>query len=129
MKPPSLSWQIVTVIGMLLTTVVILFWLGAELAGIGSIALLILGALGFSVAQGAATKDLANGNLAAQRKAFEDLQKQYADDMARKDNQMALERAAFQQQLAAVHAKTVTLATMVPPEASGVVADGLASSK
>lgn len=126
MKDKLNGWHIVA---LALIGALLIGWLVHEGETLGVIitgVLGILGALGYSIAQGAATKELANGNLAEQRKAYAELQKQHAEDMARKDNQMAMERAAFQQQLAQVHGQTVALAAKLPPsEAGEVVTSGL----
>lgn len=116
MKNPLNGWQVVTLVGMVLATMVALVWMGQTLGAIASVGVVILAALGYNVSQTAATKDLANGNLAAMRDQLAEKDKQYAEDMARKDNQMAMERAVFQQTLAQAHAQTVSMAAALPPD-------------
>lgn len=110
------GWHVVSLVFIMCTTLVLLVALGQELGAIASLGVMILSVLGFSAAQNyknnavsseqlGQVKELANGNNAALR-----------EEMARRDEAHAAERAIWIAQLQAAHDREVAYAAMVSPE-------------
>lgn len=110
------GWQIVTLLGMLLATIVGLVAMGQELGAIISVSVLIASALGVNIATNVAqnslnseklgqVKDLANGNNQALREEIAAIRAQHAD-----------ERAELLRQVQESNNRAVQLAAMIMPD-------------
>lgn len=106
------GWQVVILVGMVLTALVVLVKMGQGLGAIVGAALLLLGGLGVPIYQNAVNSEkinqgnmLANGNLAAMR-----------DQITALTLAHAAERAELIHQIQASNHQAVALAAMVPPD-------------
>lgn len=86
----------------------------------------VLGALGYSIAQGQENKNLANGNLSELRSQITTLIQDHAAEMARKDAQFSLERSQLQSHIKEANDKAAMYAAMAPPDQKLETGDGLA---
>lgn len=107
------GWQVVALVGILAAAFCVLVGLGQDVGALVAAGLLIAGALGVPIVQGAVNAEklnnnnaLANGNLAALREQMERVISQHAEQMAEKDRQ-----------LQAANDKAVTLAALIPTDA------------
>jgi hypothetical protein len=101
MKIQFNGWQVVTLVGMVLTAIVILVALHQDLSALITTGLLVASALGVPIVQGfvnsermGALKEQGNGTMAAKDQQISDLLKQ----------------------LTAAHNQSVQLAAMIPPD-------------
>lgn len=113
MKVTFNGWQVVTIIGLVLTAIVVLVALGQELSALITTCILVASALGVPIVQGFVNSEkmnqnnaLANGNLAALREQLNQVITQHST-----------ERTEIQAQLQAANDRAVQLAAMISPDA------------
>jgi hypothetical protein len=122
------GWHIVILVALILGTAVALVRMGETLGAVVAAALAILAVLGYNTAQNKTNNELANGRLTALQQQIAELIKDHSEEMVRKDQQAAAERALLQRELSEAHDKAAAYAALVPPDPKVTEpADGMAS--